>query len=109
MTRERRAKDAADAFQLLRAFRSLDLPTRRRVVEIVEAMTEKEAPANRGRRPSYSRTQLRLVQEMLAKDVSDAEIAKATGLSRSAVYRIRRDPAGAEAALARWGAVDRSR
>jgi putative DNA-invertase from lambdoid prophage Rac len=30
------------------------------------------------------------------------EIAQATGLSRQAIYRIKDDPAGAEAALAGW-------
>ena len=32
-----------------------------------------------------------------------ASIAKETGLSRQTVYRIKDDPAGAEAALAAWG------
>ena len=31
-----------------------------------------------------------------------AEIARETGLSRQAIYRIQDDPAGAEAALAAW-------
>jgi putative DNA-invertase from lambdoid prophage Rac len=32
-----------------------------------------------------------------------ATIAKKTGLSRQTVYRIKDDPAGAEAILAAWG------
>jgi DNA invertase Pin-like site-specific DNA recombinase len=32
-----------------------------------------------------------------------AQIAKDTGLTRQTVYRIKEDPAGAEAALAAWG------
>lgn len=40
---------------------------------------------------------------MLAQDVGISVVAKATGLSRQAVYRIRDEPAGAEAALAKWG------
>jgi putative DNA-invertase from lambdoid prophage Rac len=35
--------------------------------------------------------------------VGIAHIAKETGLSRQMVYRIKDDPAGAEAALAAWG------
>ena len=31
------------------------------------------------------------------------EIAKETGLTRQTIYRIKDDPAGAEAALAAWG------
>ncbi|OKO69890.1 hypothetical protein AC628_32235 [Bradyrhizobium sp. NAS96.2] len=47
LTRERHAKDAADAFRLLGAFRSItDRATRRRVLEQVEAMAEKRAPAD---------------------------------------------------------------
>jgi DNA-binding phage protein len=32
-----------------------------------------------------------------------AQIAKGTGLTRQTVYRIKDDPAAAEAALAAWG------
>ena len=35
--------------------------------------------------------------------VGIAQIARETGLTRQTVYRIKGDPAGAEAALAVWG------
>ncbi len=35
--------------------------------------------------------------------VGIAHIAKETGLTRQTIYRIKDDPAGAEAALAAWG------
>jgi putative DNA-invertase from lambdoid prophage Rac len=56
----------------------------------------------RGRKPSYTREQLRAVQET-PKGTGAAQIAKATGLSRQTIYRIQGDPAGAERALATWG------
>ncbi len=56
----------------------------------------------RGRKPSYSREQLRAVQET-PEGIGASRIAKATGLSRQTVYRIQGDPAGAEKALATWG------
>lgn len=56
----------------------------------------------RGRKPSYTRTQLATVQDMLGQDAGMSAIAKATGLSRQAIYRIRDDAAGAESALADW-------
>ena len=56
----------------------------------------------RGRKPSYSREQLRAVQET-PDGTGAAQIAKATGLSRQTVYRIQTDPTGAEKALATWG------
>jgi putative DNA-invertase from lambdoid prophage Rac len=56
----------------------------------------------RGRKPSYTREQLRAVQEM-PESTGVSQIAKATGLTRQTVYRIQEDPAGAEKALATWG------
>lgn len=57
----------------------------------------------KGRKPSFSRDQMTEVMDMDGKGSSVSEIAKATGLSRQTVYRIRDDAAGAEKALATWG------
>jgi DNA invertase Pin-like site-specific DNA recombinase len=57
----------------------------------------------RGRKPSFTRAQLEIVQNMLGKDANIVQIAKATNLSRQTVYRIKDDPAAAEASLAMWG------
>jgi putative DNA-invertase from lambdoid prophage Rac len=54
----------------------------------------------RGRKPSFTRNQLTTVRDMDGQGVG--EIAKATGLSRQTVYRIKADPAAAEAVLAGW-------
>jgi putative DNA-invertase from lambdoid prophage Rac len=54
----------------------------------------------RGRKPSYTRSQLMTVQDMLGQSSGIAAIAKATGLTRQTIYRIKDDPAAAEAALA---------
>jgi DNA invertase Pin-like site-specific DNA recombinase len=56
-----------------------------------------------GRKPSYSRDQFKAVQDMLAQDNGISLIAKSTGLSRQAIYRIRDNPAEAEGSLAAWG------
>jgi putative DNA-invertase from lambdoid prophage Rac len=55
-----------------------------------------------GRKPTYSRDQLMMVQQMLGEH-GVASIAKETGLSRQTIYRIQDDPAGAEAVLSAWG------
>lgn len=55
-----------------------------------------------GRKPSYSREQLDLVRDMIGQSATIAAIAKAVGLSRQTIYRIKDDAAGAEAALATW-------
>ena len=57
----------------------------------------------RGRKPSYSREQLKTVQNMLGQDATVAQVAKVLNLSRQTVYRIKNDPVAAEAALATWG------
>jgi DNA invertase Pin-like site-specific DNA recombinase len=56
----------------------------------------------RGRKPSYTRDQFSAVCDLLGRSAGIGEIATATGLSRQAIYRIKDDPAGAEAALACW-------
>jgi DNA invertase Pin-like site-specific DNA recombinase len=61
----------------------------------------------RGRKPSYTRDQLETVRDLLTQDAGIGQIAKAAKLSRQTIYRIKDDPAGAEAALATWGSVER--
>ncbi|WP_112875294.1 recombinase family protein [Paracoccus endophyticus] len=57
----------------------------------------------RGRKPSYTREQLDLMRDMMGQGAGASAIAKATGLTRPTVQRIRDDLAGAEVVLARWG------
>jgi putative DNA-invertase from lambdoid prophage Rac len=56
-----------------------------------------------GRKPSYTREHLKQVRDLLGRQsIGIAQIANETGLTRQTVYRIKNDPAGAEAALAAW-------
>lgn len=55
-----------------------------------------------GRKPSYDEKQLAIVARMLAKRASVTEIANTTKLSRQTVYRIKDDPAAAEALIESW-------
>jgi helix-turn-helix resolvase-like protein len=51
-----------------------------------------------------TRRRFTIVRQMLSQDsVGIARIAREIGLSRQTVYRIKNDPAEAEAALAAWG------
>ncbi len=59
--------------------------------------------AYRGRKPSYTRSQMDVVRDMLAQDAGVSAISKATGLSRQVIYRLKDEPAEAEAALVKWG------
>jgi putative DNA-invertase from lambdoid prophage Rac len=70
----------------------------------IEHAKAKDGTAYLGRKPSYTRQQLVMVRHLLGHDaVGIARIAKETGLTRQTVYRIKDDPAAAEAALGAWG------
>jgi putative DNA-invertase from lambdoid prophage Rac len=58
----------------------------------------------RGRKPSFRREQLDRVRDMLTTGTSITTIAKTTGLSRQAIYRLKNDPAWAESVLLTWAA-----
>lgn len=55
-----------------------------------------------GRKPSYSRATFQTVADLLAMGEGTSEIARAAGLSRQTVLRIKADPAAAERALVAW-------
>jgi DNA invertase Pin-like site-specific DNA recombinase len=57
----------------------------------------------KGRKPSFTRNQFKTVQDLLRQDAGVSVIAKAAGLNRQTVYRIRNDAVGSEAALVTWG------
>jgi DNA invertase Pin-like site-specific DNA recombinase len=57
----------------------------------------------RGRKPSFGRTQLGIIRDLLARDTSPTAIAEAAGVSRQVIYRVQDDPAKAEAMLVEWG------
>ena len=61
-----------------------------------------EPQSYRGRKPSFDREALALVRDMLAQDAGPSAIAKVAGVSRQTVYRIKDDPAKAEALLLEW-------
>jgi len=69
----------------------------------IEHAKATEGNAYRGRKPSFTRAQMGTVQDMLAKGAGVSAIAQATGLSRQSIYRMKDDPAEAEAALVKWG------
>lgn len=56
----------------------------------------------RGKKPSYDQEALEAVLSMAAEGAGTTAIAKATGLTRQTVLRIKADPAAAQAALVRW-------
>jgi DNA invertase Pin-like site-specific DNA recombinase len=69
---------------------------------IAHAKAKADETAYKGRKPSFTRTQLDMVRDMLGQEAGISAIAKETGLTRPTIYRIQADPALAESALARW-------
>jgi DNA invertase Pin-like site-specific DNA recombinase len=65
----------------------------------------KEPEKYRGRKPSFTRQQLDTMRDMLAAGAGASAIAKATGMTRPTVQRLRDDMAAAEGVLARWEAA----
>lgn len=63
-----------------------------------------DATAYRGRKPSFTREQFKTVLTLAGQGVMNtSQIAKAVGLQRMAVARIRLTAADAERQLATWG------
>jgi putative DNA-invertase from lambdoid prophage Rac len=70
----------------------------------IEHAKANDGRAYLGRKPTYTREQFDTVRTMLGRQtVGIAQIARETRLTRQTIYRIKDDPAGAEAALAAWG------
>ena len=63
---------------------------------------EAEPAAYRGRKPDFTRAQFTTVRDMIGQGETVTAVAKATGLSRQSVTRLRDDPARAERILATW-------
>lgn len=56
----------------------------------------------RGRKPTFDDKQVAVVRDMLTNGDGASTIAKATGLTRQTILRIRDEPAKVDQALARW-------
>jgi DNA invertase Pin-like site-specific DNA recombinase len=56
----------------------------------------------RGRKPTYTPDEFAAVRDLLGQGMGVGAVAKATGLKRQTIYRIKADPAGQASALAAW-------
>ncbi|MCV3767156.1 recombinase family protein [Rhizobium sp. TRM95796] len=94
-------RDALISFMAASAQAQLEATKEAQKAGIANAK-EKSADAYKGRKPSYSREQMKTVLDLSAKGTGVAEIARTAGLSRQTVYRIVEDPTAAEKALTMW-------
>jgi putative DNA-invertase from lambdoid prophage Rac len=69
---------------------------------IAHARANDDGAKYRGRKPTFTLVDWRLVQDLLGQGIGVAEIARRTGLGRQTVYRIKHDPARQHAALSAW-------
>lgn len=67
------------------------------------AAAQERDDAYRGRKPAFTTQAMNVVLAELEKGKGATEAAKAAGVSRQTIYRIKADPAAARAALAAWG------
>lgn len=96
-------RDALIAFMAATAQAQAEATREAQLAGISYARVHDGSRKYRGRKPTYGRKDLQLVTDMLSRGDGASAIAKATGLSRQAVLRIKSDPAHAHAALVAWG------
>jgi putative DNA-invertase from lambdoid prophage Rac len=96
-------RDALIAFMAATAQAQAEATKEAQRVGIAHAKANSEARAYRGRKPSYSRKQFESAQAMLGNSEGVGEIASTIKVTRQTLYRIKDDPAAAEAALVTWG------
>jgi DNA invertase Pin-like site-specific DNA recombinase len=101
-------RDALIAFMAATAQAQAEASKEAQRAGIAHAKANSEARAYRGRKPSYSRKQFESAQAMLGNSAGVGEIARSVGLTRQTVYRIKDDPASAEAALVTWGMLNQA-
>lgn len=97
------ARDAMIRFMAALAQAQAEAMREARLAGIVHAKGLEDAGQRyRGRKPSYGAKELDEVCRMLGLGEGTSTIARATGLTRQTVIRIKKDPAAAHAALALW-------
>lgn len=95
-------RDALIAFMAATAQAQAEATKEAQRAGIADAMA-KEPEKYRGRKPQFTREQLLAVGDLTAKGEGASAIAKALGMERQTVIRLRQDPAKAAKTLAAWG------
>ena len=95
-------RDALIAFMAASAQAQAEATKEAQRAGIAHAKAHDGGAKFRGRKPTFGFDTLTLVQERLSQGIGVSEIAKATGLKRQTIYRIKNDPTHHVAALAAW-------
>jgi DNA invertase Pin-like site-specific DNA recombinase len=95
-------RDSLIAFMAASAASQAEVTKEAQKAGIAHAQTNDDGTKYRGRKPTFSPEQFRLVRDLLHQGIAVSAIAKTTGLNRQSVYRIQAEPERQLAALGAW-------
>ena len=92
-------RDSLIAFMAAMAQSQAEVTKEAQKAGIAHAQTHDDGSKYRGRKPTFSPEQYRLVRDLLNQGIAVSAIAKTMGLKRQSVYRIQAEPERQLAAL----------
>jgi DNA invertase Pin-like site-specific DNA recombinase len=95
-------RDSLIAFMAATAQSQAEVTKEAQKAGIAHAQANDDGMKYRGRKPTFSPEQYRLVRDLLNQGIAVSAIAKTTGLKRQSVYRIQAQPERQLAALTAW-------
>jgi putative DNA-invertase from lambdoid prophage Rac len=95
-------RDSLIAFMAAMAQSQAEVTKEAQKAGIAHAVTNDDGSKYRGRKPTFTQEQFRLVRDLLNQGIAVSAIAKTAGLKRQSIYRIQAEPERQLAALAAW-------
>jgi putative DNA-invertase from lambdoid prophage Rac len=95
-------RDSLIAFMAAMAQSQAEVIKEAQKAGIAHALAHDDGMKYRGRKPTFTREQFRLVRELLNQGIAVSAIAKTAGLKRQSIYRIQSKPEQQLAALHAW-------
>ncbi len=95
-------RDSLIAFMAAMAQAQAEVTKEAQRAGISHAKANDDGTKYRGRKPTFTCEQFRLVRELLDQGVTISTISKMTGLNRQSIYRIKDDPVRQRSALHTW-------
>jgi putative DNA-invertase from lambdoid prophage Rac len=95
-------RDSLIAFMAATAQSQAEVTKEAQKAGIAHALANDEETKYRGRKPTFSPEQFRMVRDLLGQGIAVSSIAKTTGLNRQSIYRIQAEPERQLAALQAW-------
>jgi putative DNA-invertase from lambdoid prophage Rac len=95
-------RDSLIAFMAAMAQSQAEATKEAQKAGIAHAVAHDDGTKYRGRKPTFSPEQFRLVRDLLNQGIAVSSIAKTAGVKRQSVYRIQAEPERQLAALQAW-------